>query len=413
MQIGRKLTAISVLSIAFSLLFHFVLSNLTDLTLSALGLLHQPVPLVIFLASVCIAGVLYIHALVRQTRRKSESYLYYFYWSFFLSLPLSITALILWSPDPILSIQIMVSIWIPVVCFPVITNYIFNQNSPKYFEAKRFSPTAVGLQDDKYEFAGAAEVLATQIQNFDQAISVVKIRGAVGAGKSSFLKIMLSKMCIQETLYTYLSLTETNESDDFGKLFTQRWYETLSDRYLFFSKKLISVGAAGLRDIFRNADKGLFSTLLNFVEVINFPILKTINKVGSVDFYTPNDTAELFNYIPKIQENVWVIVIDEIERSSYKEILRLIEVIERFKYAAQRGLPIKLVFILPVDDVSLAKRIKNDYEKHDADIISNFLFDDTKSVTHNFWLPPKNTRSSSKHFLDGVEKIVADYGLGK
>lgn len=411
MQIGRKAATISILSVAFSSLFYYALSNPDGLTLSALGLLHQPILFVILLASLIVACILYINTLVRQTRRKSESYLYYFYWSFLTSLPLSIVALTVWSPNPILSIQIMVCIWIPVVFFPIIINYLFNQNSPEYFEAKRFSPTAVGLQDDKYEFSGAAEVLANQIQNFDQAVSVIKIRGAVGEGKSSFLKIMLSKMCIQETLYTYLSLTETNESEDFGKLFAQRWYETLSDRYLFFPKKLIGVGTAGLRDIFRNADKGLLSTILNFVEVINFPILKTVNKAGAIDFYAPSDTAELFNYIPTFQEKVWVVVIDEIERSSYKEILRLIEVIERFKYAAQRGLPIKLVFILPVDDVSLAKRIKNDYEKHDADIISNFLFDDTKSVTHNFWLPPKNTRSSSKHFLEGVEKIVDDYGL--
>jgi hypothetical protein len=276
-----------------------------------------------------------------------------------------------------------------------------------------------GTQDkDQYEVTKAAKRLVEVISDLTDPVNVITLNGGVGSGKSFMVGKIIDQIDYDKTLITYLSLTETNTEDDFSKLFRERWHETLSARYLMLPQKLSLSGTANLRAILRENGGGLMAQLAGLLEMFGAdkPLHQTKAKVcettsGAKNKTIDSQTAKLFYYLPELTEDTWLIVIDELERAPYKEILRVIEVIERFKQAAVGGLPIKLVFLLPIDEKTLIERLETPDQQHDSDLIRNFLISDPKNITHQTWMPPKDYEKTATHFQNCVNALQEEFGL--
>ncbi len=79
--------------------------------------------------------------------------------------------------------------------------------------------------------------------------------------------------------------------------------------------------------------------------------------------FVSKNVAQLFGNIPKIKENLWVIVIDEIERAQLDEIYRVVEIIERFKNEGRLGFSYKTMFILCISEPDFENLLKTYSEK--------------------------------------------------
>ena len=110
------------------------------------------------------------------------------------------------------------------------------------------------MVDDELDFEKSAKSFAKSIEDQEKHISVVSLNGGLGEGKSSYLRMAIEQLHdgdVNKYLYTYISLTEANEEDAFSKLFADRWFGTLNERYPMLriakSRKLLKSIAGELK----------------------------------------------------------------------------------------------------------------------------------------------------------------------
>ncbi len=285
---------------------------------------------------------------------------------------------------------------------------------------RRFAPEA--SNDDDLNFSKSAHEAATAIKDSKKYVSVVALNGGYGEGKSSYARMIIEAVGAEKSLYSYISLTETNATNDFSKLFAKRWFEALNERYPTIN---IAPHVASLEAILRESTNhsALVSAISQILVKLNFGLSKTVAKFWDLnalkkeegkEIFVPNSTAAMFNHIPEIKEDVWIINIDEIERAQLDEIYRVIEVIERFKHEGRFGLPVKLVFLLCVSGSDLQKRLE-DLKKignEKAQLIEDFFFNNPKSRDQNLFLPLVSNKLKEKFVVESLEKVLGKKELG-
>ena len=285
---------------------------------------------------------------------------------------------------------------------------------------RRFAPEASNKDD--LGFNESAIKAATAIKSSKKYVSVVALNGGYGEGKSSYARMIIEEVGAETSLYSYISLTETNATNDFSKLFAERWFETLNERYPTIN---IAPHVASLEAILRESTNhsALVSAISQILVKLNFGLSKTVAKCWDLnalkkesgkEIFVPNSTAAMFNHIPKIKEDVWIINIDEIERAQLDEIYRVIEVIERFKHEGRFGLPVKLVFLLCVSGSDLQKRLtelKSSNEK--AQLIEDFFFNNPKSRDQNLFLPPISYEKKKEFVVNALNEVLTKFKLNE
>lgn len=280
----------------------------------------------------------------------------------------------------------------------------------------RFAPDTIGYETDLLGWTKRAEQIALGLLGTEASVSVKLIEAPLGEGKSSFAKLIVesySKNNI-DILYTYISLTETNEARDFSKLFAERWKDTLNERY----PKIDNVGnVALLKTILRENGNGFISSIFEFFSTKNKGIFNTEVKFFDGKFvssqkssikYATDEVASIFGNVVKIDEPIWIIAIDEIDRAPVDEVYRAIEVMERFKYEGRTGLPVRIVFLLCVDRGAIQRNmglLTNSNSK--APLISDF-FSSKKNFDEIYRLPMAG-RSKKVEFI--IQKTISAFRL--
>lgn len=281
---------------------------------------------------------------------------------------------------------------------------------------KSFASGAVGIDNDKLNFKVSAQNAAAGLQRLDDYINVVGLYGGLGFGKSSYARMIIESFDVKKTLYTYISLTETNEAKDFSKLFAERWMETITERY---PKIDIASYLPFMQSILRESGNGVLSDILNILSTLNRGLIKT-KAVIFDKFYSTKDTSnftspsigKIFGNIPEIKESIWVIMVDEIERAQLDEIYRLVEIVERFKSEGRTGLPIKLLFIFCISEPQFSEYLKT-FEKTDIRVfpIQTFFYTDPKSIVHRIFLPPVEPRLKQAYLMERLNKLTDKEGV--
>ena len=274
---------------------------------------------------------------------------------------------------------------------------------------RRFAAGAVGKNEDALDFRNSAETVAARLMAIKNYVSVVGIYGFPGFGKSSFARMIIESLPTDETLYTYISLTETNEAKDFSTLFAERWFSSLGERYPKIDTKL---AVPVMQSILRESGNGIIAPLFELAPWLNKGLKPTTAKTfdpayppplmeGKVN--TSSEIANVFGNVQEITEKLWVVMIDEIERARFDEIYRAIEIIERYKNEGRTGLPVRVMFILCVADTELRSylRIYRSQNKLSY-LIEDFFFDNaTKSLTiPPIYLPPVSYEKKLQYFKD-------------
>ena len=252
----------------------------------------------------------------------------------------------------------------------------------------RFSPGST--DKDELGYIKVAEQDMESLINTDRHIVVAEINGRLGEGKSSYLRMMVGSRPQEEFLYTFISLTETNEAKSFSQLFAERWMDTLIERYPSASQ---AAKQSILENIFRESGNGLLKTIHSIIHNSRWPFRKTKIKYEGDNHpglkFANTIVAPLFSYITEFHERYWIIVIDEIERSRFDEIYRTIETLERFRMESQWGLPIKLVFVLCIDRIRFKERVAEIPPDNEAASLSySFLEREPKTIDIYIDLPP-------------------------
>lgn len=291
---------------------------------------------------------------------------------------------------------------------------------------KRFSSEAVGRDKDEYGMNGSASNNAKHLVNSNKHVSVVALRADTGHGKSSFVRKMIESLDSKEVLYTYISFTETNDSQDFSRLFAERWSETLRERYPRLSDSFalnLDLLSAVLRE---QKEYSLLFAFMKQVKVADWSLFPTKAKVfdpflwadpceesqkvvdpKKVDEVVSSNVGKMFGGVPEIQEKAWVIVMDDFERSPIDEIYRAIEIIERFKIEGRTGLPVRVVFLLCFSDEKLKQLLDSKKGSDLAFLVDQFLISDvTKSVDKFINLPPIPSEVLKKHIVRRVNKFL-------
>jgi len=280
---------------------------------------------------------------------------------------------------------------------------------------RNFAAGAVGSDDDNLNFKISARNAAEGLKKINGYVNVVGIYGGLGFGKSSYARMIVENFDPTKTLYTYISLTETNEARDFSKLFAERWLETLSERY---PKLDVASSLPFMQSILRESGNGFLSDILKILSVFNWGLTKTKSIVFD-QFYSkkgPTFTSEavgkIFGNIPEIKESLWIIMVDEIERAQFDEIYRLVEIVERFKNEGRSGLPVKLIFIFCISEPEFKEYLQT-FESTDTRVrpLHTFFYADPKSVVHRIFLPPVEPAVRYKHVNDLLTNIAKREGV--
>jgi hypothetical protein len=280
---------------------------------------------------------------------------------------------------------------------------------------KRFAAGSVGKDNDGLGFKSSAANVTGGLINLKDYINVVGLYGGFGFGKSSYARMILEGFDTNKTLYTYISLTETNEAKDFSKLFAERWMETLTERY---PKIDITSCLPFMDSILRESGNGLISELLKVISALNLGLAKT--KALFFDhFYskekpkfTTGPVAKLFGNITQVKESLWVIMVDEIERAQFDEIYRLVEIVERFKNEGRSGLPIRILFLFCISEPDLKEYLDN-FSNTDARarLLKTFFYEDPKSIAYKIFLPAVEPNLKQQYVLDQLNKVIDREGL--
>ena len=281
-------------------------------------------------------------------------------------------------------------------------------------ERRRFASGSVGSKDDEFGFKIFASHVHEGLIKLNNYVSVVALYGGLGFGKSSCGRMIIESFDEKKVLYSYISLTETNEAKDFSKLFTERWLETLTARY---PKIDATSYLPFMSSVLRESGYGFFSRALEIISALNPGLLKTRAKYFDAFYeerpeYTSKGVGRLFGNIPDISEDNWVIMVDEIERGQLDEIYRLIEIIERFKNEGRDGLPVKVIFFLCVSraDLQSLLDIYNDNDVR-ACLLNNFFFKHPKSITKSLFLPPVDSEDFKEFIVKKVNMVRQEEGL--
>ena len=359
--------------------------------------------------------------IVKKTRTDNlyrlPSGVFYLYWAICL-LPIEFYLLEFYTASPYRDFKVSdkdLLIGCSIVCIGAILNFLIPKVKIKRFDY--FSPGAVGIDCDEYDMVESAKNNAKSFLNLNKHVSVVALDADTGYGKSSFVRMMIESLSPEDILYTYISLTETNNSTDFSHLFTERWSETLNKRYprLFDSPEF---HLELLSDILReNKQYFLISILLKWLQGIDFPLFRTRSKVS--DTYSTPDSYDIvskkvgrmFGGVPEIKEKIWIIVIDDFERSPIDEIYRVIEIIERFKIEGRNGMPVKLIFLLCFAGTNLKNLLYVEEKNKRTDLaflVDQFLLSDkTKSIDKTISLPPVPTEVLKKGIIKKANNFLA------
>lgn len=277
-----------------------------------------------------------------------------------------------------------------------------------------FAPGAVHEANDRLGFVQSAHNAADAIKKLKEYVSAVVLYGGMGQGKSSFTRMAVEALDPNDFMYTYISLTETNEAKDFSKLFSERWIQTLKFRYPKIDHiSTISV----LRSVLRESRHGTLALVFDFLSRQQAGIQATKAKVWDVALgYTPEyvepDTARVFGSVPEIEEDLWLIVIDEIERSHLQEVFRVIEAIERFKIIGRKGLPVRLVFLLVTSRQDLQDLLDETPSENPSTAlqIRKFFFDDPKSLTRTIFLPLVPAAKKIEYLSKKLHDLYSSFG---
>ena len=360
-------------------------------------------------------GFFTIH-LPKQKIHNQPSWVYYFYWTMvWLFLPMVFIcfhkpSLVDIKTVSFLGYFIIFDIYFILLLLGILVYQKIK--SREFIHNFRFSPDSVGLGEDNFQFKSSAKNVAQGIYSLDNYVSVMSLHGEAGCGKSSYMRMIVESLDKKKILYSYISLTETNEGKDFSKLFSERWYETLNTRYpKIHTTEYFSL----LRSIFRETRNGIFFGLMDFLTKFNYGVTQTKAKthdkyiIEKREFVTP-EVASLFGNIPSFAEDLWVIVIDELERSPIIETYRVIEMIERFKLEGRTGLPIKIVFFLCLGD-DIAGLINLEEDKEIRYLVKNFMLNSPKSITQSLFLPPIIKSSKYDFIANSILQLKKDNSI--
>lgn len=279
----------------------------------------------------------------------------------------------------------------------------------------QFAPGSAGLDKDELGYKNPAKNIAEGLKNEKDYVEVHVLYGDAGMGKSSFIRQIVESLTKTNLLYTYISLTETNAAKDFSSLFSERWILTIKERY----PKLNSVSAMNvLRIITRETNQGFISEILYFISSLNIPFLPTLSKASdryvNKRLYVSSAVAKIFGNVTEIKEDMWIIVIDEIERAKLDEVYRLTEVIERFKYEGRSGLPVRLVFFLCIARQDLFDNLNKQNNEHHpnelAQLIKKFI-EDMKNMTEIIFLPPVSYQIKESFVISRLLEINQQFRI--
>jgi hypothetical protein len=345
----------------------------------------------------------------RQELHKQPSWVFYSYWGLINSF-LVLTIVLFLSEIKVWWVPLFVPL---AVILGKLINEFFGEKVDLTFT--RFASGSVGVDDDKLDFKTSAKNTAVGLLHLNSYVNVVGLYGGLGFGKSSYARMVIENLDNKKSLYTYLSLTETNEAKDFSKLFAGRWLDTLSERY---PKIDVTSYLPFMDSILRESGNGIVSDLLKVISAFNRGLVKT--KAYFFDeFYakknpafTSSGVAKLFGNITNIEESLWIIQVDEIERAQFDEIYRLVEIVERFKNEGRSGLPTKLLFLFCISEPELGEYLET-YVASDprARLLKTFFYEDPKSITHKIFLPPIEPALKQKFVLDLLNRVIDREGL--
>ncbi len=363
--------------------------------------------LTVFVSVVVIYFIRPINLIKKQGLRNQPSWVFYLYWG-------AIDLCILWSGIDFMNgsltywwVGLIISLLILLTKF-VIEKYVKEID----LSFNTFASGSVSAVDDKLGFKVPAKNASQGLLKLKDYVSVVGLYGNLGFGKSSYARMIIENLDSEKTLYTYISLTETNEVKDFSKLFSERWLETLANRY---PKVDITSCLPFMYSILREAGQGFLSDFFNIIALFNRGLIKTKAVVFDTYFKNPkplfvsDNVGALFGNIPQISENMWIIMIDEIERAQIDEIYRVLEIIERFKGEGRLGLPIKLVFIFCISEPDLRQYLDM-HEKEDsrASLLKTFFYFDPKSIAYKVFLPPVDSLVKTNFVINLLDKLITD-----
>lgn len=273
-----------------------------------------------------------------------------------------------------------------------------------------FANGAVGLKNDKFNFAQSIPGVVEGIKILNEEVNIVSVDGEYGSGKSSFVRMIVEEMrkdSKNKILYTYLSLTETNETDDFSKLFIERWYETLKKEYPIINTAKMS---NSLKGILRESNNNFLSALSSIISSFSFCISRSLNRNTKNEL--SKDLSMMFGCIEQFKEKSWVFVIDEIDRAKLTEIYRVIEVLERFKLKSSEGFPIKIIFILCFSERELSKYFEQFKRKNElAYLLESFLISDKKSIDLPIFVPPIDYNVKKNYVIELFQGVLKLYSL--
>ncbi len=417
--LGWKLFWIASVSFLSFLFFYSLEAPIRDL---ATDLFHANQFLVIALgipALLIVLGLIIFFLrpgsqLKKQALHNQPSWVFYFYWGL-------VNGLILWSVATLITHPtdswLFGYCWIGLVfALAVILLKWLNDYSHKSLDLtfRNFAAGAVGIKDDKLTFGLSAKNAASGLKNLNNYVNVVGIYGGLGFGKSSYARMIIENFDSAKTLYTYISLTETNEAKDFSKLFAERWLETLSERY---PKLDVASYLPFMQSILRESGNGLLSDFLKILSFFNLGLIKTKAVVhdqfyGDKNIFTSKTIGKIFGNIPEIKESLWIIMVDEIERAQFDEIYRLVEIVERFKNEGRSGLPVKLIFIFCISEPEFKEYLQA-FESRDTRVrpLQTFFYADPKSVLYRIFLPPVEPTVRYKYVDDLLTNIAEREGV--
>ncbi|MFZ2253343.1 MAG: P-loop NTPase fold protein [Minisyncoccia bacterium] len=355
----------------------------------------------------------------RQAFRNQPSWIFYLLWSVVLSLFVFAIHSYVNKPSLVELNNLARTdyvIYLCVILILVVSKWIIEYlfKDVLIWKPTQFASGSVGLDGDQLGFATSAKNTADGLIKLSDYVNVVGVYGRFGFGKSSYARMVIESLNTNNTLYTYISLTETNEAKDFSKLFAERWLETLSGRY---PKIDITSSLPYMDSILRESGNGIVSDILRLLAAFNRGLVQTKAKFFDSSCtrkpkYTSDRVGRLFGNISDITEDVWVVMIDEIERAQFDEIYRVVEIIERFKNEGRSGLPVKLLFLFCISEPEMEKYL-NKYEGSDprAHLLKTFFYADPKSISHRIFLPPVEPEVKLKFVLDLFNQVVDREGI--
>lgn len=273
-------------------------------------------------------------------------------------------------------------------------------------KAQRFSSSAISTENDSFGFNEHVQKTKETLLKYDadKYVSTFSVCAKYGEGKSTYTRMLIESFDREKMLYTYISLTETNEAKGFSKLFSERWFETLKERYPIFNfQSTLNLMKTILRE-----NIGGFAEFLSVFSSFNFILTKNkklCNTDLRINAEASPEISNLFGNVREIVEELWIIVIDEIERATLDEVMRVIEVVERFKNEAQWGFPIKIIFILCYDRESFEKNLEKIEQKYEALLIKDFFISDPKSIEYSIDMPPISVENRRQHIVKRLQKI--------